>query len=593
MSSNDNEIGTRAILDLSQFETGTKKLDAMIKSLDTNLSKFEKEQEKRAAAQVTAENKAADAVEKGAQKQEFSLRKLERAYKQAVTSIVVLFAGLVAAYKFLEDESKRLGDQETIAAYKGLEQSVTDLKDSFAAMVLSAVDVSSVLDFVKSGIVALTQVLTLSGAAVTWFGTLFAGTLDIIGKRLAEMKQGKIFTSGMDIGAEFTALNARANQAANNVIIAGAQAPGRVTATTAQADADKEAKKAQEQRLKDQADYAQKFKDLTIKSGEDILSAESDMREKSASAWSDYMQKSAEIVAEGIKKRAELLTTYTDAIRKAESDYQRGSEDASYEHGKKLADIARQYQDTVRQINEDYGKEALDAARNLDAIGFVRAKEKRDSALQDAARTRDEANTDENDNYSRQLYELQRSLEDKKREAEDAYQRGLDDQRRSEQEAQDSAKQHYNQQLSDAQRAFNDKLAAINASYANEDAAAQAHYLNEETAYAAHLAQMAALLASYGIGATGFTSGGGPRGRAQGGLDIVSSPTQFIAGEGNQPEMVLTMPLNRSVPMPIMQTVTHTGDFTHQIDSTIRSSVAGMDGRITAAITKVLREVLG
>jgi hypothetical protein len=245
------------------------------------------------------------------------------------------------------------------------------------------------------------------------------------------------------------------------------------------------------------------------------------------------------------------------------------------------------------QINEDFGKEALDAARNLDAIGFVRAKEKRDSALRDATRNRDQASADENENYNRQLYELQRSLDDKKREAEDAYRDGLNDQRRAEQDAQDSAKENYNKQLNDAQRAFNDKLAAIQASYANEDAAARAHYLNEETAYSAHLAQMRSILAAYGIGATGVTSAGGPKGRAKGGLDIVTSPTQFVAGEGNQPEMVLTMPLNRNVPAPLVQTVNHTGDFTHQIDSTIRSSVAGMDGRIVAAITKVLREVLG
>jgi hypothetical protein len=73
---------------------------------------------------------------------------------------------------------------------------------------------------------------------------------------------------------------------------------------------------------------------------------------------------------------------------------------------------------------------------------------------------------------------------------------------------------------------------------------------------------------------------------------MVSSPTQFIAGEAG-PEMVFTMPMNRNVTAPAMQVVNHTGDFSHQIDSTIRSSVAGIDGRVTAAVARALREVLG
>jgi hypothetical protein len=308
------------------------------------------------------------------------------------------------------------------------------------------------------------------------------------------------------------------------------------------------------------------------------------------------MSKSADIIAEGVKKRAELLSTYTDAIASAEAEFQRGSEDASYQHGRKLQDIERNYQNTIRQIQQDFGTEALDAARNLDAIGFRRAQEKRDSAIVDAGRSRDEANSAENENYSRQLYELQRALEDKKREADQAYQRGLEEQRRAEAEAQATAKASYNAQLTDAQTAFNAKIAAIQAAYTIEDAVAAAHYLNQETAYRAHLASMAAIMAAYGIGVNTDPGVGGVRGkvnrRAEGGLDMVSSPTQFIAGEAG-PEMVFTMPLNRNVPAPMTQVVNHTGDFSHQIDSTIRSSVAGIDGRVTAAVARALREVLG
>jgi len=504
-------------------------------------------------------------------------------------ALTVIFAGVVVGYKTLNDEAKRLGDADSIAGFTAMETAATNLKDSFAAMALEILPVSEALNFIASGITALIQSVTLAATGLTYMVNLLVslGSIDFY----SEMKAGTLksrVAESMKI----------AKDAANAVVFASVQAPEKVASTKAADEAEKkrlaDAKSAEEKRLQLIADYAQKRQDMIIKSGSDILSAEADLQSKSAAAWADYMSKSADIIAEGVKKRAELLSTYTDAIASAESEFQRGSEDASYQHGRKLQDIERNYQSTIRQIQEDFGTEALDAARNLDAIGFRRAQEKRDSAIVDAGRSRDEANSAEEENYSRQLYELQRALEDKKREAEQAYQRGLEEQRRAEADAQASAKAAYNAQLTDAQNAFNAKIATIQAAYANEDAAAAAHYLNQETAYRAHLATMAAILASYGLLnlSTAPNSPNPRRERASGGLDLVSSPTQFLAGEAG-PEMVFTMPLNRNVPAPMTQVINHTGDFSHQIDSTIRSSVAGIDGRVTAAVARALREVLG
>jgi hypothetical protein len=55
---------------------------------------------------------------------------------------------------------------------------------------------------------------------------------------------------------------------------------------------------------------------------------------------------------------------------------------------------------------------------------------------------------------------------------------------------------------------------------------------------------------------------------------------------------MITAPLNRALPSPIMQTVSHTGDFSHSIDAAINSSVAGLDGRIMAAVRKAIGEVV-
>jgi hypothetical protein len=98
------------------------------------------------------------------------------------------------------------------------------------------------------------------------------------------------------------------------------------------------------------------------------------------------------------------------------------------------------------------------------------------------------------------------------------------------------------------------------------------------------------ILAQYGIGNV-QTERTRVRRRAEGGLDLVSSPTYFLAGEA-EPEIVYTAPLNRSVPVMTPQVVQHTGDFSHSIDAAISSSVAGLDGRIVAVVRKALAEVI-
>ena len=591
MATNENQIGVKAIFAIDDFKVNQQLYDALLKNANTATATFYNNQ----AAQ---QKKATQAAQASATAQQSALKNMVNQYTATAGALAVIFGGMVVSYKNLRDAATKLGDTESIAGFDAMEEATTNLADSFSAMVLEGARVGDILEFMASGVTALLQVLILVGGAVTWFGHLYVGTFELIQKRIEEMKQGKIFTSEIDIGAELAAINARANQAANEVIIAGATAPARVKETAGQKDRDKQLEKdkeAFEKRKQQVADYANKIRDLQIKSGEDILAAEADLHEKQANAWSDYMSKSADIIGEGIKKRAELLTTYQDALRGAESEYQRATENAAYNHGQKLADIERTYQETVRNIQRDYQEDSLDAARNLDAVGFVRAKQRRDRGLDDAARARDIANSSENENYQRQLSELQRNLEDKKREAEQAYRRGLDDQRRAEQEAQQSAKDSYNKQRGDAQNAFNARLGAIQTAYNNEDAAAQAHYLNQETLLQQHLARMQALMATYGIGgrpATAPRRVGGEQ-MAEGGARVVSSPTQFTAGEAG-PELAMFVPLNRAVPVAAApQVINHTGDFTHRIDSTIRSSVAGIDGRITAAVTKVLREVLG
>lgn len=597
MATNENEIGVKAELDLSDWEKNQRAFDAKLKQLDATIGASLKKIDAELTAQeaviakygTTTNNefkKAEKATKESTEKQAQSLARMKEKMQQAISTVVFLFAGLAASYKFLHDEADRLGDEETIAAFTGLEQSVKNLGDSFAVMIEKVLPITDMLAFITQGINALSQVLTITGASLKWFLTLLGGMPQAIEMAL----KGK----GDQIGQYLQELNAKANAAANEVIVAAVQAPAAAKQTEKDKEDAKKQKEAQDKRAKDIADFYAKIQDLQIKSGESILDAENDYRQKSAANWANYIEKVQDIIGEGIKKRTELQQTYLESIGKAETDYNRGVEDASYNHGKKLADIAREYQNAVYEINQNFGKEALDAARNLDAIGLRRAKEKRDTDLSNAARTRDESNSQENENYSRQLYELQRSLQDKKREAEIAYQRGLDDQRRAEQDQLNEAKAAYRKQQNETEAAFNQRIATIRNQYAQEDAEARAHYLNQENALRAHLQAMQAILAQYNVG--GSTpirppSSGEQEGYANGGQFVTTGPRSITVGEGRYPELVTVQPISRMVPVS-PQVVQHMGDFRHAIDASIRSNTSGLDGRITAAVRKALSEVI-
>ena len=99
-----------------------------------------------------------------------------------------------------------------------------------------------------------------------------------------------------------------------------------------------------------------------------------------------YILKVSDIVAENVKKRAELTRTYNDAIASADGIMraaQRTRPTITVRPGRHRTRLP----DTIRNIQQTYQEDALDAVRNLDAIGLLRAKEKRDKDLANAVQT--------------------------------------------------------------------------------------------------------------------------------------------------------------------------------------------------------------
>jgi hypothetical protein len=600
-------IGVQAQFDIDDFKKNQAQYDALLNKASASTDKFYQQQQTAAQkagqaaiansrrvveaaqaqekAQTEAVKKTTTETQKGTEAQTKSVNQYAAGLRHAAILVAGSVAAIVLAYKKLGEAAKEFGDKQAIAEFERLNVAVSALEDTLLAAGLEFNRLTGISDFFAGIATTISQSVSIATGYLIYFAKIATGLPEII---KAGWEGG-----GLALRAKLAEIAHDAKAAAELAFMATVTAPQRSAQTAILEEQEKEANKQREKTAQNIVDYHEKIRDLQIKSGEDILAAEKDFQDKSADAWATYIEKANDIIADGVKKRADLARTLSDAIASAELDYQRGSETASYNHGQKLADIERDYQNTIRNIQQQYSEDSLDAIRNLDAIGLIRAREKRDKDLVAARTGRDQANAAENTNYQRQLFELQRALEDKKREAERAYQRGLEDQQRAESEALRDAKGEYNKQKAAAKTAFDEKLAAIQQAYRNEDAAASAHYAGQEAALTAHLRAMQAIMARYNIGGgTPTSGGGGVRGRAMGGLDIVNQATQFVAGEAG-PEMVFTAPLNRNVPVSVPQIVNHTGDFSHSIDAAVRSSVSGIDGRIVAAVTKVLREVLG
>ncbi len=116
------------------------------------------------------------------------------------------------------------------------------------------------------------------------------------------------------------------------------------------------------------------------------------------------------------------------------------------------------------------------------------------------------------------------------------------------------------------------------------------NWLNSAISYTMSLLlALRSMAGSAGVSFPGssWSPGGQPRMRARGGIDIVTGPTRFIAGEAG-PELVITQPLRREGGYPVQIPPIA---LTHQLNAVVRAEVAGLTGQIEAAVTESLERL--
>lgn len=339
--------------------------------------------------------------------------------------------------------------------------------------------------------------------------------------------------------------------------------------------------------------------ELIIAAGQKMHDAELSMLQDIENLNIDHNNKLIDIALDGARKREEIAIDYSQKIEDAETDYLRDIEDSQRDNANRRIEIEQRYQERLIQIQRRFEDEYWNAVKTRDAVGLVEAVRNRNRGIQDATRQRDNdlANEDRQDAEKAQKAWItyQRKLADAQR----YYTRAMQDQRTNEQRATDDENRNFRFRETELRRHYQWRLEEIQRNLQQELDEANAKYGQAEADYSAHLARMAAIAASYMsslTGATGWWGSGdtSQHNRAEGGLDMVSSPTRFMAGEAG-PELVFTVPLGggqRALPAPASMSHTVSGDVSHQLNMITTQGLRGMEGRIVAAVMQAMRQVV-
>jgi hypothetical protein len=341
-----------------------------------------------------------------------------------------------------------------------------------------------------------------------------------------------------------------------------------------------------------------KRNELIIAAGQRMKDAEQSMLSDIEALNIDHANRMAEIALDGARKREDIALDLARKIEDAETDYLQAIEDNQSETANNRIEIEQRYQERLIQIQRTFEDSYWNAVKSRDAVALVEAVRNRNRGVQDATHQRDidMSNEDRQSAERERLAALayQRKLEDARR----YYERAMQDQQLDEQRRKQDENTNYRNRERELTTHYQQQLDTIRAGLQAQLDEANAKYGQSEADYSAHLARMAAIAASYMASLGGGSSDYYYRGEQQrqsGGVDLVTSPTHFVAGEGNMPELVLTIPMGgsqRSLPAPASMAHTVSGDVSHQLNMITTSGLKGMEGRIVAAVMQAMREVV-
>lgn len=319
-------------------------------------------------------------------------------------------------------------------------------------------------------------------------------------------------------------------------------------------------------------------------------------------------QRLEDIFIKAQRKREDLQIQLQRRLEDADRNYYRALERLERNNARKRERIWQRYWEAVRRINRKFSEDIYDAIAARDATAALKAIRKRKNDLDDAAHARNLNLQNLRRDNEIELEELRLRRDRAREDALRSYQEGLDDLARWIKREQDELERHLENQRRQIENWHKWRLQAIGEQYRLEYLAALAAYTGQESLLADHVNRMNALWASMlstlnlpaippppGGSRSGIS--GGVQEFAHGGAAIFDRPTRILVGEGPRPEMVLAVPLGGQVAAPVSagsMNVDHrfTGAMDHRVQAEISGAMQGMQGRIEAAFLDAIRRVM-
>lgn len=188
-----------------------------------------------------------------------------------------------------------------------------------------------------------------------------------------------------------------------------------------------ELEKALDKQTELETDYFRNRIDIIRKNNQKASDIEEDFIQKRLDATREFLRDIEDIE----RKNAQAIEDSGTNLRRDEADaltdFNRSRADLERDSAKERIKIEEDYRDEIRKINQNFEDSADEAARNRDAVTFLRLQRERDRQIEEARTTRtkrvDEARTE----VQQRREELNRSLQEQLEDARLADQRRLED----------------------------------------------------------------------------------------------------------------------------------------------------------------------
>jgi len=319
------------------------------------------------------------------------------------------------------------------------------------------------------------------------------------------------------------------------------------------------------------------------------------------------------------KQLEQIEMQYASAVAQAMNQSNAAIATAQTQLARSMLQIEENYQKTKRDIQRRYKMEEWEAIAERDATALLRAQRNRDDQLRQADEGKTEQESQAQQQYQDAIAQAQQSLLQQQENARQSYiqqqqdlQTNLDAQ--AEQQRIADARKEEDADLARARErgavllAQGQAIADAYIAHSEELAAAQTHYadmLKEVDNFVAGVQARYSQLPSWVPPQVSFgynpnpytaptTTGIEPWvGAQKGAYFMANKQTNLTVGEGGRRELVMVQPMHNVPATQAASNVNHivTGKISAQVQATIRNSMAGYEGRITAAVSQALGQV--